>query len=174
MKLQDLQNQIHAIAKDHGWHDDTIRDAAGIPTVTQFIAWMGLVHSEIVEADNEVAHYYNKEGKPEGKVVELADVKIRLLDVAGALGFEICLFINTKPAQYSTVQSLHGIIAEMTERSRVGGPLSESVRLSLYVAVEAVDRVASLIGYNEGLFEQIVLEKCEYNRNREYKHGKLA
>jgi hypothetical protein len=171
MNLQELQNQIHEIAKDHGWHDDTIRDAAGNPTVTQFIAWMGLVHSEIVEADTEVAHYYHKDGKPEGKIVELADVKIRLLDVAGALKFETmenqCFFINHE-------NSLHSQVADMTESARVNGISDAHLIPLLYGTVLEVEHVAKSFGYDAEMFERIVLEKCEYNRNREYKHGKLA
>lgn len=171
MKLQDLQNQIHEIAKDHGWHDDTIRDAAGNPTVTPFIAWMGLIHSEIVEAENEVAHYYHKGGKPEGKIVELADVKIRLLDVAGALGF---LTMDNQVFFINENDSLHSVIANMTESARINGISDTYIRPLLYGSVHQVTIHANALGYHSELFERIVLEKCDYNRKREYKHGKLA
>jgi len=72
--IKEWQEEIHSIAKDKGWHDEQRSEA-------EIIA---LMHSELSEAleeyreDNKDVYY--EDGKPEGYVVELVDVLIRILD----------------------------------------------------------------------------------------------
>jgi hypothetical protein len=167
MNIQELQARAHATAVEKGWHDNTLRDENGVPTVTQFVAWMGLVHSEIVEAENETAHYYHDGAKPEGKVVELADVVIRLLDVAGACGFKLC-------AGASGFSDVHASVAAITERARKDG-VSRFAATLLYEAVRSAISAAGRLGYDWRLFEAVIVDKMNFNDTRLARHGgKLA
>jgi hypothetical protein len=75
-----LQRRIHAQAVSKGWWDQP-RD---VPHC------LALIHSEISEALEEYRLsgsanerlYYEKDGKPEGILAELADAVIRILDLA--------------------------------------------------------------------------------------------
>ena len=75
-----LTDHIHEQAVSKGWWAEP-RD---VPHC------LALIHSEISEALEEYRHsspddkklYYEKDGKPEGLLVELADAVIRILDLA--------------------------------------------------------------------------------------------
>ena len=78
-------------------------------------AKLALIHSEVSEALECVrdGHYeaYESEtrpGKPEGLPSELADIVIRVADLAGALGIDLESAIVTKMAYNATRQHRHG------------------------------------------------------------------
>lgn len=87
MQIDLIQHAVHKTAVEHGWWDGINRDNVPVPEK------LCLIHSEISEAleqyrDNK-PDIYDEEGKPEGIAVELADAIIRILDLAGFMGWDI-------------------------------------------------------------------------------------
>lgn len=82
MDLQRIQDQVGMIVRDKGFRD--------LPTTTG--DRIALMHSELSEALEEIRaghsekDLYEVNGKPEGYLVELADVVIRVLDEFDRLG----------------------------------------------------------------------------------------
>lgn len=71
-----------------------------------------LMVSELVEVHDEVRNgkppIYEKDGKPEGTAVELADVQIRLGDYAWEFSEPVLGAIDTKARYNATREHLHG------------------------------------------------------------------
>jgi len=105
MNIKDLQKESHALAREKGWHD-TPR------TIGDLIA---LCHSELSEAlealrdpsfaPNTVADIT---GKPEGFPIELADLLIRVADMAELYGIDLEQAINIKMEYNRTRPYRHG------------------------------------------------------------------
>lgn len=93
----------HAVAKARGWHDSPRE----IGTV------LALIHSEVSEALEEVRNHNPRritisDGKPEGYVIELADVLIRIFDEVGARGLDLEQALRLKHAYNQTRPHRHG------------------------------------------------------------------
>ncbi len=113
-ELRKLQKAVHELAQEKGWYDGTPK--ADDPT------WLGarlaLVHSEVSEAlecvrRGQMTRTYpgprnGDATKPEGLPTELADVVIRVLDLAESLGIDLELEIVCKHAFNRTRESRHG------------------------------------------------------------------
>ena len=84
---------VHRNAVDKGWWPAESGESTEKPNIPERLC---LMHSEISEAleeyrigDDMKTVRYDVNGKPEGFVVELADVLIRVLDLAGHLGMDV-------------------------------------------------------------------------------------
>jgi hypothetical protein len=160
-----LQQISFMDAEMKGWHRKYIRDADGSIHVAQLLALLALAHREECENSLEPAHfYYSYKGKPEGKIIELADVVIRLLDAAEVCGFEYRM-------AHAYPVNLHNAISEITECARVDGVNADTVSSALYDAVHCAYAVAESIGYPEKQFEYFIDLKQAFNRTRPDRHG---
>jgi len=123
--LRALQAEAFANSVDHGWWDGEMVDEMADQgrTVAYKVSArlaeervpekIALIHSEVSEAledfrDGKMATSTRADGKPEGLPSELADVIIRVLDLAGALGLDMQSEVETKMAFNRTRPRLHG------------------------------------------------------------------
>lgn len=108
--IKDLQTLIYRMAVEKGFWDES-DDFKGASIGTK----LALVHSEVSEALEEFRKpdlpldkvYFNGE-KPEGFGVELADVIIRVLDLAEKTGNDMSELINLKLKYNATRPTRHG------------------------------------------------------------------
>lgn len=111
MTIQELQKKVHAIATEKGWHDKP-RSIGDL---------LANVHAEVSEAFEEyrkgvpIDHIYYEgvEGrevalKPCGFPIELADVIIRIADMAEEHGINLKQAIIVKNAYNETRSYCHG------------------------------------------------------------------
>lgn len=107
--LRNIQKAVWRTAEEHGWHKEI--DSIPVKLV--------MIHSEVSEAleeyrntppECEVSPIYYNEGseKPEGFGVELADVVIRVLDLAEMLGMDLTDLILTKMEYNESRPYRHG------------------------------------------------------------------
>ena len=190
MNLADLQREAHAIAKEHGWWDEE-------RTFGELIA---LVHSELSEAleayrvngiDSWLERQYphsrdtqplthldvSEEGdKPAGVASELADVVIRVADMAEWYGYDLSIAEEKKPFDYfkpraltfgTRITMLHGLAADAFRHEG-----SEAVvEHCLAALVAGVRDMAAHYGID---LDAAIEAKMEYNRTRPYRHGGKA
>lgn len=114
MSLNKLAEKIHATAVAKGWWNNNHH--RNIPEA------LALVHSEVSEAleeyrnaregDDLDAIYYTGDAdakpKPEGFAIELADIIIRVLDLAQGLGIDLDLALKEKMEYNETRPTRHG------------------------------------------------------------------
>ena len=92
MNLDEWAREIHKIAVEHGWWDEE----------RSFGEIVALCHSELSEAleadrrGEELAE--DRDGKPEGVAVEMADCLIRILDWFGRVGIDPEIVVAEKVA----------------------------------------------------------------------------
>lgn len=118
MDLTDLAVDCHGISVDHGWWPEL-----NLPILernkaieAEIPAKLCLIHSEVSEALEDYRDsgrsihnvYYSDTGKPEGFGIELADVVIRVFDLACVLGLDIEDLIRIKMAYNKTRPYRHG------------------------------------------------------------------
>ena len=103
MDINKLIEKSHGIAISKGWWDQERE-------IPELIA---LIHSELSEALEEYRVSENldiryKNNKPEGFVVELADVLIRIFDLSGKYKIDLNKALETKLKYNETREYRHG------------------------------------------------------------------
>ena len=197
MDLKALQKEAHAIAKGHGWWDEE-------RTFGDLIA---LVHSELSEALEAYREhglepfglypyidtpYDEPPPKPEGVPFELADVVIRVADMAERYGMDLTAAVHEAEERYdfdssfpahfgfgSWISMVHMHLSRAFEVYANGDyidwPSSTSKdgeqRLQIGAAVRWVQAMAAHYGID---LDAAIEAKMEYNRSRSYRHGGKA
>ena len=107
MNIKELQEEVHAVAKEKGWHDT--------PCTTGDL--ISLCHAELSEAfeqtrisRNYTDIFFNDRvgKKPEGFAIELADLIMRVLDIAELYKIDLEQAIKIKLAYNKTRPHRHG------------------------------------------------------------------
>lgn len=116
--LNTLAETIGATNFRNGWHDRfhalvNAGDTAGIRD--HVVSKLALVTSEASEAIEEIRDgqplartYHRDDGKPEGVPSELADILIRVLDLANMLAIDIDAIVTEKMAYNAGRGRMHG------------------------------------------------------------------
>lgn len=102
-----MQHTLYEWGKAHGWYDDKV------PTTDHVLAKIALVHSELSEAvecvrEGQLEETKEESGKPVGLPSELADVAIRLMNLASMLGIDLEQAIRRKHVYNLTRPHRHG------------------------------------------------------------------
>ncbi len=181
MNLADLQREAHAIARDHGWwcKPRTFRDL------------IALVHSELSEAleayretGSATASIYavDDDGaieltKPGGVPYELADVVIRVADMAEHHGVDLSNLLvsrryweNHSPITLNADCSFGDWICIIHRLVALASWRASGLR-TLARVVRAVQQMAAHYGID---LDAAIEAKMEYNRTREHRHGGKA
>lgn len=112
MQIKEFAEKVHALAKEKGWWEDY----TGSPE--QIASRLALVHSEVSEAledvrvqdgfDSLAEVRYTAKGKPYGFPIELADIIIRVFDLAGGTDVDIVAAMLAKHAYNQHRAYRHG------------------------------------------------------------------
>lgn len=108
LTITSLVRKAHSMARAKGfWEGDRAERAAELGVA------LLLVHSEVSEAAEclrcgQDTTIISEAGKPEGFPSELADIVIRVADLAGAAGIELEREIRRKMSHNATRQLRHG------------------------------------------------------------------
>ena len=109
--LNELCRRSHEMAKEKGFWDQTKEDPGRLTHIGSKVA---LIHSEVTEALEEYRNGHPldetriEDGKPEGFGVELADVVIRVCDLAQHAGVNLGALVNLKMRYNATRPTRHG------------------------------------------------------------------
>jgi len=221
LTIQEIQQEAYATATSKGWHDRPMREPGIVGTLDdardeyivhhdRVLRSHALMHTELSEAQEllyvpvdetpNLHMYFGENGKPEGFVVEIADVVVRVGDTAGALGIEL---INAQvidadtgahlPTTWltnaSSSQACRDIQAATTDRERQLAVIewlsgvrhdidkaTEDVRVDAFdtYAVYMVQALRKLAGICAGLgldLNAAIKAKMTYNKTRPHRHG---
>ncbi len=195
MNIRDLQKEAHAIAKDHGWWDEE-------RTFGDLIA---LVHSELSEAlewyrEGEHVQPMREESpqyglddpvhgkyKPVGVPSELADVVIRVADMAewyeldldeareedeefeeGQQAYLEYRLSGNLDSFGNWIAAIHEDVADAGYHQRTR---NDNLGSLLFAVIDLVECMAAHYGIN---LDAAIEAKMGYNRTRSYRHGGKA
>ena len=114
MTISEWQTEVHKVARDHGWYDDVTKTPRDIASM------LCNVHAEVSEALEDVRagrmessslnsySQFQIPIKPEGFPSELADIVIRVMDMAEWLGIDLEEQIKIKNEYNKTRGKRHG------------------------------------------------------------------
>ncbi len=170
MKLTELQKEIFEINKANGWHDKFVTRLEQHELFRTEI-------DEVYEAcqNEEELVWYDRDGKPEGIAIELADIAIRILDYFSLSGYDVEQFdlveIDSKITEMSIFEFLaflHSNISLTTEYVRNG-----------YTELMEIDKLFSVIAHIDHFLcveyslklTDLITEKIAYNQTRGYRYG---
>lgn len=115
--MLDLQKEAHATAREKGWWDDETRPDGSLDMadVRHLVPTkLAMVHSEVSEALEDyrvgkmLTTFRDEDGKPEGFGSELADVIIRIFDLAEALDLNMEAEVKAKMSHNRCRSHRHG------------------------------------------------------------------
>ena len=187
MDLANLQREAHAIAKDHGWWDEE----------RSFGDLIALVHSELSEALEAYREhglepfglypyidkpYDEPPPKPEGVSYELADVVIRVADMAEwyecplesieVTGVPPALPMDRPVQSFGDwIAALHFEVSTLAETWWASGGGIWAWKPYAELVVEVVNNMAAHYSID---LEAAIEAKMEYNKTRTYRHGGKA
>ena len=180
MNLYDLQKEVHGIAKEHGWWDEA-------HTFGDLIA---LVHSELSEALEAYRRHlpgtlvqFPEDGSLEGVPYELADVVIRVADMAEWYGENLAPYVSEFDG-WGGKLAYEGLVTTFGEWVAVLHMTLSDACTAWYVRedrclwVNALARVVALtqrMAAHYGIdLDSAIEAKLEHNRTRSYRHGGKA
>lgn len=125
ISLSELQKQVHQLAREKGWWPVVKTKAQGerlnleevnIPEklmlmtseLGEALEWYRKQDEEFLPFETPVMYTGNNQEKPDGFWIELADVIIRILDLAGAYGIDMESLIKEKHEYNKTRPFRHG------------------------------------------------------------------
>ena len=173
MNLSELQKEAHAIAKEHGWWDKE----------RTFGDLISLVHSELSEAleayrwDGLAWQTATEQHPPEGVQFELADVVIRVADMAEHYGANLQAIYDIeknlvvlKPDQKTFgdwIANAHQWLSKAMESETQ--PADAWYDLGVLIAI--IEKMAAHYGID---LDAAIEAKMEYNKTCPYRHGGKA
>lgn len=101
--FMELGSSAFRTASSHGFHERIPEFGGSTQDTRHILSWLALIGSEIAEAVEEV-----RKGTLEGLAEELADVIIRTVDMAYALGIDLDHAVEAKMFKNENREFKHG------------------------------------------------------------------
>ena len=193
MNLRELQKKAHAIAKDHGWWDEerTFGDCIALvySELSEALEWYPdsdlRPRRRVVSDDPQTLMYpidrgeeYLKRYKPVGVPSELADVVIRVADMAEHYHWDLDAVSIPEPEEwmeFSPPKSFgdwiglcHIHASDALVKAWIPPERFQTPSVSLNLVIRTVQRMAAHYGID---LDAAIAAKLEYNKTRPYRHG---
>jgi NTP pyrophosphatase (non-canonical NTP hydrolase) len=149
-----FKHEVHALAVEKGWYD----------TERQWNELVLLVQSEVFEAfecwrKNKLEAEYEIDGKPIGLPSEMADIVIRLLDMAGY--YDIYIEKVDDQLLIDVDDFINWCYTMINE-----GVFGREEFIFYFIA-----DVENMCNHMNIDLQKVIVEKHEYNKTRPYRHG---